>query len=75
MKVGDRKQLGLALHDPLFPVYGLTFWAMAIPAAIVKIPLVSACRAAADMSAQRRRPTPSNSIECLDHLKTLGVLF
>jgi hypothetical protein len=73
MKVGYREQLRLSLHNPLFSAYSLAFRAMAVAAAIVKIPLVSARSAATHVSTQRGRSAPSNSVQGFHNLKTLWV--
>jgi len=50
MKVGHLEKLGLSVLNPTCPGKGLTFWAMAVAAAVETIPLVTALIAAFEMA-------------------------
>ena len=52
MKVGDWKQFGFPLGDPILPVLTLALWTMAVSTAVVADPGIPAVGTSIDMSAQ-----------------------
>jgi hypothetical protein len=60
VKVGHLQKFGLPVLDPLRPRQRLAFWAMAIPAAVETIPLMTALIAAFEVATKSRRATHLN---------------